>query len=351
MLVQRQHFAEVTRLNPDISVVIPVYNRPSLLVHSVESVLAQTVPVREVIVIDDGSTEDVEGEVRRNMAAKPEWRERVQYVYQDNQGQSVAFNNGIDRARGEWIGFNASDDCWLPWKLEWQCRALEKYEGQSELCFTDAWFLNNPYMKSMTLFDFAEIKLPGDINIVTDPVRLLLKHQPAWVQTIVASARSVRKLGGFDPLLRFSEDYDFVFRMAVQTTFCYVGIPMTLIDRKHSNERHSGASTNWHQEEYRLRMVDRRLQTRLRLTENAALDIREGVHENLRSQYSKWTNLYMKNGEYSKAREAVSAAARYRLTPGIALKWAMAYLVPQLGGRFIRWRENRDARIGYGINW
>jgi len=139
--------------------------------------------------------------------------------------------------------------------------------------------------------------------------------------------------------------------MAVQTTFCYVGIPMTLIDRKHSNERHSGASTNWHQEEYRLQMVDRRLQTRLRLTENAAPDIRQGVHENLRSQYSKWTNLYMKNGEYSKAREAVSAAARYRLTPGIALKWAMAYLAPQLGGRFIRWREDRDARIGYGINW
>src|SRR5260370_10795918 len=170
-------------MNPSVSVIVPVYNRPDVVKYAVDSVLAQTLPVAEVIVVDDGSTEDVEKEVRRNIAEKQAWRERVQYIYQKNQGQSVALNNGIARAKGEWIAVNASDDMWLPHKLEWQFRALEKYQGQCGLCFTDAWFMNNPYMKKITLFEFAKKNFPGGIGSCAGLVRLLLYNQPVWVRS------------------------------------------------------------------------------------------------------------------------------------------------------------------------
>src|SRR5260370_2007116 len=267
-------------MNPSVSVIVPVYNRPDVVKYAVDSVLAQTLPVAEVIVVDEGSTEDVEEEVRRNIAEKQAWRERVQYLYQKNEGQSVALNKGMARAEGEWIAVTDSDDMWLPHKLEWQFRALEKYQGQCGLCFTDAWFMNNPYMKKITLFEFAKKNFPGEMGIVDDPVRLLLYNQPVWVQTAVMRADLLRDSGGFDPELRFSEDYDFVFRMAVITKFCYVGIPMTFIDRKPSKERHSGASTAWQKKDFKLRMEGARLERQFHLTEGLYPAIRGAAREN-----------------------------------------------------------------------
>lgn len=338
-------------MTPEISVVVPLHNQPNLVRHAVDCVLAQTVPVLEVIVIDDGSKEDVKAEVERNMAEKPAWRERVQYYYQEHQGQSVALNNGIARAKGEWIAFNANDDIWLPYKLEWQFRAIEKYGDQCGLCFTDAWFMNNQYMKEITLFEFAQKRFPGAIGIVEDPVRLLLIHQPVWVQTLAARADLLRQIGGFDPQLRFSEDYDIVFRLALHTKFCYVGVPMVLIDRRHSEERHAGASTDWHRKDFKLRMDGRRLETQLSLSEGLAPDIQKAARRNLRHHYSKWTNWYLRNREYEKARQAVSTAAKYDLSPGIAFKWALAHLAPPLATKVVLAREERDQRENVGINW
>ena len=118
---------KVTEWGITLSVIIPVYNRLHLLGNVVESILAQTVPVTEVILIDDGSTEHTPEMVERYIQERPAWRERVRYHYQQNQGQSAANNVGIAMAKGEWLGFDGSDDLWLPQKLEWQFKALEKY--------------------------------------------------------------------------------------------------------------------------------------------------------------------------------------------------------------------------------
>ncbi|MGD0228374.1 MAG: glycosyltransferase family A protein, partial [Terriglobia bacterium] len=86
---------------PSVSVIVPVYGRFNLLKHAVESILAQTCPVSEIILIDDGSIDETPQVLPRYIAEKPAWRERVRYFYQENQGQSVALNNGIARAKGE----------------------------------------------------------------------------------------------------------------------------------------------------------------------------------------------------------------------------------------------------------
>jgi glycosyltransferase involved in cell wall biosynthesis len=338
-------------MNPTISVVIPLYNRPDLIKHVVESVLAQTLPASEIILVNDGSIVDVEGEVRRNMAEKPAWRDRVKYFRQENQGQSIALNNGLAEAKGDWIAFNANDDLWLPQKLEWQFKAIEKFGNECGLCFTDAWFMYNTHMKAITLFEFAESQFTEGMGIIEDPVRLLLHRHPVWCQTVVVRADLVRQVGGYDPLMRFSEDYDFVFQLALLTKFCYVGMPMVLIDRTPSPTRHMGAGLNWQKKEFKLRMDERRLEKQLKLTAGLAPDIQKAARANMRAHYSKWTNLYLKNEDYAKAREAISIAAKYDLTPGVAVKWVLTRLSPHLARKITLRREDMDPTRDFGLNW
>jgi len=111
---------------PTVSVVIPVYNGERLIAETLRSVLAQTLPVHEILVIDDGST-DRTAEVVASFAP------RVTLVRQANAGESTARNDGIARATGEWIAFVDADDLWKPEKLERQMAALA---GTSALfCF------------------------------------------------------------------------------------------------------------------------------------------------------------------------------------------------------------------------
>src|SRR5271166_6410356 len=100
-------------MTPAVSVVIPTYNRSALLPSAVESVLAQTFTDYELIVIDDGSTDDTCERLKPYMG-------RIRYCYQDNRGASAAQNKGIEIARGTWVSILGSDDLWLPAKLERQ---------------------------------------------------------------------------------------------------------------------------------------------------------------------------------------------------------------------------------------
>lgn len=103
--------------NPEISVVIPCYNAGSFLGDAIKSVLAQHYPVLEVIVIDDGSTDE-----SANTAEL--FAPKVRLIRQQNSGESVARNRGIDEARGDWVAFLDADDWWLPDKLAEQIKRI-----------------------------------------------------------------------------------------------------------------------------------------------------------------------------------------------------------------------------------
>ena len=106
-----------------VSVIIPTYNRANLLKETLESVFAQTYTDYEVIVIDDGSTDDTEEFVSALLLDHPQLR----YIKQANAGVSAARNHGIFEARGEWIAFLDSDDLWFPDKLEKQMAFLAEH--------------------------------------------------------------------------------------------------------------------------------------------------------------------------------------------------------------------------------
>jgi glycosyltransferase involved in cell wall biosynthesis len=314
---------------PKVSVVIPTYNRAEVLKRVIQSVLAQTLPVHQIIVVDDGSVDGTEKMIENYKSADPKAASSICYIFQKNQGQSAGLNNGISHATGDWLAFGADDDLWLPWKLEWQFRALAKYQGECGFSFTDAWFMNNPHMK-MTVFQHAGRELSGPVGLIETPVRMAVDRNPVWVQTVLAKTELVRRVGGFDPALRYSEDHDFVFRMSLQTKFCYVSIPMMLIDRSPAETRHLGAAKNWHNAEYCLQMNQYRFEKQLRLGTDLPVDVRKIILGNLRSIHSHWATFYLKNGDYAKARQAMSVAVRYDLTSKSALKWLFIMTAPRL---------------------
>ena len=115
---------------PFISVVIPTFNRARQVQAALKSVLAQTYPEFEAIVVDDGSTDGTGEALQQLISPQGGNGKQIRYFFQPNQGQSAARNKGIDEARGEWIAFLDSDDVWLPEKLEWQVRAIEQFQEQ-----------------------------------------------------------------------------------------------------------------------------------------------------------------------------------------------------------------------------
>jgi glycosyltransferase involved in cell wall biosynthesis len=105
-----------------VSVILPTYDRAHQLAGAVDSVLAQTHGELELIVVDDGSTDDTRDVVAQRCGSDP----RVVYVRQENAGVARARNTGLERARGEAIAFLDSDDAWRPWKLALQLACLQR---------------------------------------------------------------------------------------------------------------------------------------------------------------------------------------------------------------------------------
>jgi len=118
---------------PAVSVIIPTFNRSKLVVNAIQSVLSQTYRDYEIIVVDDGSTDNT-------AEALAPYMDRIQYVYQANLGASAAQNRGVQLARGKWISILASDDLWLPTKLEAQLKVVATLGEDFGACFTNCDF-------------------------------------------------------------------------------------------------------------------------------------------------------------------------------------------------------------------
>lgn len=119
---------------PRVSVVISTYNRERYVGLAIESVLAQTFPDIELIVVDDGSTDSTRDVVSR-------FGSRVRYAYQDNSERAAARNHGLRLASGQYVAFLDSDDLWLPEKIELELRRFEQYP-EAGVVFSDAMFMD-----------------------------------------------------------------------------------------------------------------------------------------------------------------------------------------------------------------
>src|SRR5215469_16427814 len=108
--------------SPLVSIVIPTYNASHFIAAAVESCLAQDYTPVEVLVVDDGSTDDT-------VSVLEPYRASIRYFWQPNDGPARARNRGIAEARGQLIAFLDADDIWLPNKLSQQVQCLERSPG------------------------------------------------------------------------------------------------------------------------------------------------------------------------------------------------------------------------------
>jgi glycosyltransferase involved in cell wall biosynthesis len=324
--------------NPKVSVVIPTYNRAGTVTKGIESVLAQTVTDLEVIVVDDGSSDDT-GRVLGQA-----FGDKIRYYAQPNQGASVARNKGIAESRGEWIAFLDSDDLWERDKLEWQFKAVEQFGPQCGACYTDVRIFN--HAETRTFFEMAENSYRhwGTMGVNPDVLRLLVRPGGAGMvvclSSFLARADIVRKSGGLDPKLLYSQDSEFLFRLALLTGFCYVNRPLVGFDRSPAEVRHVGVSAEWNKENFFLQDSQLRLEGLLRI-ESLPVNIRQLIRSQLAMVHSGWANWYLEKKEYGRARKAVSRAAQMHLTLNVAAKWLLTWVTPQLALRTVRQRKER----------
>lgn len=181
-----------------ISVIIPAFNQGHFLAEAVNSALTQTYEEVEVIIVDDGSTDNT-AQIAQSFSDK-----RVHYVFKENGGLSSARNEGIRHANGDFLSFLDSDDCFLPEKLE---LLLTEMENDPELGLVAGQAIpvdeqGNPVGK---LFDSP---LPED------PKQLLLGN-PLHVGSILLRRIWQERVGFFDETLRSYEDWDLWLRLAL----------------------------------------------------------------------------------------------------------------------------------------
>lgn len=181
--------------------IIPTYDRRELVQRAIESVLAQTREVEEIIVVDDGSTDGT------GPALAARYGDRIRYVRQDNAGVSAARNRGLALARGRFLALLDSDDVWMPEKTERQVAWLEAHPDFGmvvcDVLRTDA------ERNAIDRFRRRE-------QIVADgwALRDVLRH-PALVPASAMLRREVYEdVGGFDTSLATAEDLDFHLRIA-----------------------------------------------------------------------------------------------------------------------------------------
>ena len=212
---------------PTISVIIPTYNRASLLKEALDSVLAQTYTDYEVIVIDDGSTDNTEEMMQAFLTDS-----RIRYIKQSNAGVSAARNHGIFEARGEWIAFLDSDDLWFPEKLEKQMAFLTEHPTAGAVCGPSYQYQDGRVVKDKN----GEMVLGWDREETLELTFVLFAENCGVNASSVLVRKAVlHKAGLFDSSLKIGEDIDLWFRVARYTEFWYYNEAMGHCRKHESN--------------------------------------------------------------------------------------------------------------------
>ena len=224
-----------------VSVVIPTYNRESVLARALDSVFAQTREPAEVIVVDDGSTDGTASYLEHRYP-------QVTLLMQENRGVSAARNRGIETAAEEWIAFLDSDDEWTPTKLE---RQLDELATHPEIlvCHTDEIWIRhhrrvNPRRK--------HAKYGGRIFQYCLP---LCAMSPS---SVLIHRSVLDDVGGFDAEMPACEDYDLWLRICARYPVLYVDEPLVV---KYGGHPDQLSRRVWGLDRFRIRALEKILES------------------------------------------------------------------------------------------
>ncbi len=190
-----------------VSVVVATHNMGNYLKEAMESVLRQTYPVMEVIVIDDGSTDGT-----KELIAQFSREQRVKYYYQKRMGQPKAKNQGIRKCSGDYIAFIDADDLWVKEKLERQLPNFDKSE-KIGVVYSDVARIDH---------DGNMIGRPNVKRYSGNITDRLLIHNFVPMSSVVVRKKCFNEIGMFDETFPMGIDYDLWLRMSAKYDFYFV---------------------------------------------------------------------------------------------------------------------------------
>ncbi len=272
----------MTDNSPLVSVVLPTYNYARYLPESVGSVLSQTYPHYEVIVVDDGSTDNTKDVLNPFM-------QRIKYIkLEQNKGLPVARNTGIQSARGKYIAFIDADDFWLPEKLQTEIEYFDKQRNAGMV-----------YSKHVNIDENGRVidadvkkRLPSG-NIF---IQLFSEQNFVIASSVVVRKNVFETTGLFDEQLVNCQDWDMWLRIAFY--FNIAGINKTLVKYRHNP--HSLSKNRNNVLKYQKIIIDKMY--------NSFKDKENGLHEKLykkrlASHYAKVGRYYLRTGDKNRAHE------------------------------------------------
>jgi len=197
-----------------VSVIIPAFNRIELLGRAVSSALNQTHHDIEVLVVDDGSQEDVKAALGAYDDVRLSYHRR-----DDNRGISAARNYGISLSKGKYLAFLDSDDAWKQDKIATQMERFELKGAQYKVCYTNREIIDDTTGKCVMITDYCK---EGDI--LSD----LLFEPKMATSSLMVQRDLMNEIGGFDERIHWGEDWDLYLRLTQHTPFACVKEALTL---------------------------------------------------------------------------------------------------------------------------
>jgi glycosyltransferase involved in cell wall biosynthesis len=206
---------------PAISVIIPTFNRSSLLVDAITSVIGQTFQPLDIIVVDDGSTDDTPQIILK-------FGKSIRYIKTANRGVSAARNRGVVEAKGEWLAFLDSDDTWSPRKLELQFQCLGESKSKVCFCASTAEFGNR--LDDIHLMD-PELSLSEFRTYAKNDCRIFSFPRHPFIQSMLIEKSALIQSGSFDESLVVAEDTKLIYKIALNLDYTFLNMPLVVISR------------------------------------------------------------------------------------------------------------------------
>lgn len=309
-------------MTPRVSIVVPTYNRSAIVRRAVESVLAQTFGDLEIIVVDDGSTDDT----RDALAG---YGERVRYVHQENRGPAAARNHGMQEARGEFIGFLDSDDAYLPGNVAAHLRRFDEVpEAGLVYCGIEVLDQHGNPVKEV-------LPDPRDRGFVLER---LIRYNFITSSTVLMRRAAMEFAGPMSTRLWFAEDWYYWLRVASRFPIEFVDEVLVRYQRSAVSLSHGTAIPT---------VVERNLEMFALAFEDPDLKQRLSPlrAEAYRRAYAAYASMALETMQLDLARRY-----SWRAVASRPLAWASYPLLvksclgPGLLGRLRQWRRGTSSR-------
>ena len=224
----------------EISVIIPTYNRCDLLKRAINSVIKQTITPKEIIIVDNGSTDQTYQMVS---SLFPE----INYFIEKKRGVSAARNKGILESKSKWIAFLDSDDAWKPTKLEKQMEFSIFNQDKYRIIHTDeTWYRNKKFLNQL-----KKHKKSGG-NIFKNSLQLCCISP----SSVVLKKQIFDDYGLFDENLEVCEDYDMWIRITAKEEVGFLDSPLVLKYGGHSDQL---SKKFWGMDRFRIKSLEKNL--------------------------------------------------------------------------------------------